>query len=170
MKKRITIALLFVCFWGGLQAQSAPDIADMLKKMEEMQKQLLKNFDDTDLAEKGFKLDTSFFFKMDTTLSDPDFFNFSNPFGGQGIPNNMNEMFDAFGDISQLFKQFGFPGMEGEDNTPKDDGALRENNEDELLPEEKLRLSEEKQNNADSPAPAPEKTKKAPNKRKTTKL
>ncbi len=85
-----------------------------------------------------------FYFHVDTSFNGTgsEFFDFS-PFGSP-------DMQDFFG-MDPLFKQF-FGPQHGPGEFPSDDGQSLE--EDGLLPEERLRLQEEKEKNGEKTAPA----------------
>lgn len=161
-------ALLFLVFMAVLltadhsAAQSGfSDIAEMQKRMLELQRRMMQEFQrnsfgdlfsfpgdqSADSTFSFFKFDTTFssdgngsYFKFDTTYSDGSamhFFRFS-PFG-----NDSSGMQSPFSfKLEEFFGEPNRRGQRGRQTLPKDDGNREE---DELLPEERLRQEEESQ-------------------------
>ena len=128
--------------------------------MLEMQKQLMEQLRNSPFGDPGFALpqwDTTFQFRFDTTFEGGNlsqFFHFS-PFGSDSTRQEdffgFGRMFDQF---FNLDGQFGQPDY-GIQDFPKDDGGAHLNEEDELLPEEKLRQQEELDKAGERQHPAP---------------
>lgn len=164
-KKMLAALLLALPLLACTQTQPADPMSDRFE-------QLLRRMDDQ--MRRGIPADTSlqggqwhvspdsssfFYFHVDTSsngLGGSDFFRFS-PFGS---PNR-----DGFFDMDSLFEQF-FNRMDrmnprrGYGDLPADDGNA-EQSEDELLPEERLRLQEEQKQQDTDPAPQPAKPEKS---------
>jgi hypothetical protein len=138
----------------NLQAQrnsKSPSFEDMQRRMMELQKQLMQDmqrspFFDFDMR-SPFHTDStsSFSFRFDTTfqLGDGGFFHFRQ-FGSDSLMNGM------FQDMDQIFgRMFDFradpfqPRMDRGQSFPSDDGHGQQEN-DGLLPEERLRMEEER--------------------------
>ncbi len=160
-KKLLPALLLALPLLACAQTQPADPMSDRFE-------QLLRRMDEQ--MRRGIPADTSlqggqwhvspdsssfFYFHVDTSfngLGGSGFFNFS-PFGS---PNR-----DGFFDMDSLFEQF-FNRMDprrGYGDLPADDGNA-EQPEDELLPEERLRLKEEQKQPGANPAPQPAKPEK----------
>ena len=142
-------AFLFVlAICAPAKAQNTPpSFQDMERQMLEMQKQLMEQLRNSPFGDPGFALpqwDTTFQFRFDTTFEGGNlsqFFHFS-PFGSDSTRQDdffdFGRMFDQF---FNLDGQFGQPDY-GIQDFPKDDGGAPQN-EDGLLPEERLRKEEE---------------------------
>lgn len=148
--------LLFLFTFGvhPLHAQrdaKSPNLEDMQRRMMELQKQLMQDmqrspFFDFDMRKPFNNMDStsSFSFKFDTTFQfgDGGFFHFRQ-FGSDSLMRGM------FQDMDQMFgRMFDFGDdpfrrpLDGKQSFPSDDGHGSQEN-DGLLPEERLRLEEE---------------------------
>lgn len=166
MKHTLFICALLFSFSGKIHAQTEPSFKDIQAQMEQMQQQMMRMFDldssqvmlqmPSDMPFGGM-IDTSFFFQSDSLFSGEGFGRmFQMPFDGDGMMD-MSEIMKSFGDIMQHFGDI--EGMDGFSTMPpSDDGAIAED-EDYILPEDRLREEENSTPN--------KKTKK---KRKTVKM
>ena len=159
----IVVFLLFNLIFSplaGAQNQSR-DIDDLQRQMQEWQQRLMEQLHNSPFNGQGLaspQWDTTFYFRFDTTFENGSmsrFFQFS-PFG---VDSTMQ---GGFGDFNRLFDRFFDPGgffdppAQGMEDFPSDDGG-RENTDDGLLPEERLRLREEtnpSENNKSKTKPA----------------
>ncbi len=125
-------------------AQTSDPFAEIERQMEKMMQELRSGYS---LRFPPGSTDTTFFFKIDTTIDGRDggfFFDFTPPDG--------QAMEDAFGfeDLMKEFREFSDQFGSGRyderhrKKSPADDGELRKGDEnDELLPEERLRREEQ---------------------------
>lgn len=161
----ITAAVSILFFSLALCQQATaqnttPSFKEMERQMMEMQRQLMEQLRNSPFNDPNFavpKWDTTFFFQFDTTFEGGNmsqFFRFS-PFGADSTLRG-----DFFG-FGRLFDQFFNPGGQfGQPDDsirdlPQDDGGLPRN-EDDLLPEERLRQDEETEKSGKKqPAPTP---------------
>jgi hypothetical protein len=145
-----TVLLLFfmLTYSQKTVAQTQPpSFREMERQMLEMQQQLMEQLRNNPFNDPNFAMpqwDTTFFFRLDTTIeggSMSQFFHFS-PFGG----DSTNQ--DDFWGFGRMFEQFFNPDGQFEQpdygigDFPQDDGDKQKNGE-ELLPEERLRQQEE---------------------------
>ena len=174
VKKTLPALLLALPFLACTQTQPADPMADQFDQLfRRMQEQMRRGMDfDTTLqgGEWHVSPDSTsyFYFHVDTSfngLGGADFFQFS-PFGSPGR--------DGFFDMDSIFEQF-FNRMErltprqGQSDFPADDGNTKPS-EDELLPEERLRLQEEQKAPQTTPAPEKPKQKTEQSKVKTIRI
>lgn len=136
-----------------------PSFREMERQMLEMQQRLMEQFRNSPFNDPNFAMpqwDTTFFFRFDTTIEGGNmshFFHFS-PFGADSTRQKGFFGFDNF--FNQFFNlnpQFGQPDY-GIRDFPKDDGNVPQD-DDELLPEERLRQQEEQGENPENRKPAP---------------
>jgi len=167
VKKTLTALLLALPFLACTQTQPTDPMSgrfeQLLRRMDEQMRRGMP-FDTTfGGGQLQISPDSSsyFYFHVDTSFGNfdgSDFFQFS-PFGTPGP--------GGFFDMDSLFEQF-FNGMDpltprrGQDynDFPADDGDA-EHAEDELLPEERLRLQQEQPEKSADPAPQPVKPEKS---------
>lgn len=166
VKKTLPALLLALPFLACTQTQPVDPMTgrfeQLLRRMDEQMRRGMP-FDTTfGGGQLQISPDSSsyFYFHVDTSFNNfggADFFQFS-PFGtpGQG----------GFLDMDSLFEQF-FNRMDdrrdprrGYQDFPADDGDA-EHAEDDLLPEERLRLQEEQQKQGSDPTPQPAKPEKS---------
>lgn len=164
MKHFFLACLMGIATFGQVSAQTEPSLDDIQSQMEQMQQQMMQMFgiDSSQVFTMPFEgMDTTFFFKSDTSFLGNGFGGFfrSNPLGlDENGDMDMNQMFRSFGDLIEMFD--GMEGMDGFSTyPPADDGGMYEGEED-LLPEERLRQEE---NGSTKP-------KKRKKKRKTVKI
>jgi hypothetical protein len=173
--KWLTSTMLF-CFltasaWA--QTKKAPSLQDMQRDMQEMQRQLWQQLQQTpgggSFALPEWKWDTTFSFQFDTIMGDQGFSQqfFFSPFGQdtsffRGLFDS-NPFMDGFKPFGEGF-QWSFPplpGFPGNDEnsalTPSDDG---------LLPEERLRIDDVPETGPSTAPPAEKQPAPAPNKSK----
>lgn len=122
-------------------AQSSDPFAELERQMEKMMQELRSGYS---LHFPPGATDTTFYFKLDTTINGRDggfFFNFTPPDG--------QAMEEAFG-FEEFMKEFndffdrGYDERHRREKSPSDDGELRNGGDnDEPLPEERLRQREE---------------------------
>ncbi len=107
-----------------------PNSEEMLKELESIQKKMMEQF-------QSFQSDSSsFFFRFDTAFSGQGGLDFFKMPPNMGNGQSFGNFFGDFGALEkQLNQLFGRPYS---DATPKDDGEIR-TDENDLLPEEKLR-------------------------------
>lgn len=159
---KVKIFVFAVLLWTvsvSLTAQtrpSDPDLKQFQKQLAEMQKQLMQQFKDG-FSMDGFQLlgDTSsFFFKVDTTLSwsDSNFFQFKTPDSFGDLLNSPEDFFGRFFDLSKRYDKF--------DKAPEGSEFLNENGDSDLLPEERLREKESNTPPSEHPRKTPETPKK----------
>jgi len=125
------------------QAQTADPFLELQRQMDKMMQELRSGYS---FHFPPGASDTTFFFKLDTTLNGGNgsfFFDFSQP-GTSGSDDTFGldqlmKQFQEFGD--QFNQRFDDPQQE---QSPADDGGRRKGDgSDELLPEERLRQQEE---------------------------
>jgi hypothetical protein len=138
------------------QAQSEPSITEMAKQFETLQKMMMEGM------QKGgyYNEDSSFVFKIDTSF-------FGNPNSlFKGNEEEMAQMQHFFGGFMDIIQDLG--GNMPLGDAPEGSEYLDDKGgEDELLPEERLRLKEEgKESNDDNKMT----TEPKPKKRKTVKI
>lgn len=145
---KTALALLFLLIFSHRAAAQTPtpSFEDMRRQMLEMQRQMFEHLQNFSFEHPNFTKDTTFFFHFDTTFeggSISRFFHFS-PFGNDSI-QQQDDFFGFDNWFNQFFNlddgQFEQPDF-GIRDFPKDDGGQTQN-EDELLPEERLRQQEE---------------------------
>lgn len=157
---------LFFCEKSSAQTQS-PSLDDLQRQMLEMQRQLMEQLRNSPFNDPNFAVpqwDTTFFFRLDTTFeggSMSQFFRFS-PFGNDTTMSkgffDFDKFFDGFFNLDGRYFQ---PDHDTQD-FPQDDG-LAPQNEDGLLPEERLRQEGEKGKTEEKqPAPKPAEPKPDP--------
>lgn len=156
--KSLTVTLLLFAA-GPAPAQDFPTFEELQRQMREMQRQMMEQLQNTPFSDPNFAMpqwDTTFQFRFDTTFEGGNmsqFFHFS-PFDSD---STMQDDFFGFG---RLFEQFFNPGSQFEQHDygigdfPQDDGG-QPKNEDELLPEERLRQQETEQSKKKQPAADP---------------
>lgn len=155
MKKYVS--LLFASFYlfcpAGAQSTADP-FSEMLRRMDQMMQRGVPQPDSTGRGSLFFSIpmDSMGTFRFDTTFQDGSgsfFFHFSpGQMNGETLrdPFGMDLMQDFFSKSFEQLFQMPNPGQ------PADDGALRQ--EGDLLPEERLRQSENAPPPAKKPAPA----------------
>lgn len=145
--------LLNAVFTQLAHAQNAPNdpFEAMRRRMEALQKQMMQQFDlnQNPFGDQGFRRDSTFMFRFDTTITDGNgsfFFHFGGPKSdttrqyGTGDFWGFEQLFDDF--FQQPFGQ------------PKQERRPDMLNEDEdMLPEERLRQEEEKEQKKTTPTP-----------------
>ena len=136
-----------VCVRPASAQSNAPSFEDIERQMMEMQRRMMEQLRNGSFDQPNFAMpqgDTVFQFRFDTTFDGGNmsqFFRFS-PFGSDSSLQN------GFFDLGRMFDQFfNLDGQLGEPDYgigdfPKDDGD-KPQNEDDLLPEERLRQQEE---------------------------
>lgn len=134
-----------------------PSFREMERQLLEMQQQMMEQLRNSPFNDPNFAMpqwDTTFFYRLDTTFEGGNmsqFFRFS-PFGSDSTSQ------DDFWGFGRMFDQFFNPGGDiekpdyGIGDFPKDDGGKPQNDE-ELLPEERLRQQEETEQKPPAPAP-----------------
>jgi hypothetical protein len=152
-----TFALLLCCllFTTKSQAQTEPSMQDMASQLMQLQRMMMQG-----MEKGGFSNDDStIVFQMDTTF-------FGNPSDlFKGHEQEMEQIKHFFGGFMDMVE-----GMEGtfpQGESPEGSEYLDENGDEELLPEERLRLKEE------GKEVVPDKkmtTKPKPEKRKTVRI
>ena len=163
-KKTLPALLLALPLLACTQTQPHDPMNDRFEELFRRMEEQMRHGMPVDTSFQGGQWHVSpdsssfFYFHVDTSLNGiggSDFFRFS-PFGA---PNQ-----DGFFDMDSLFEQF-FNRMDrknprhGYRDAPADDGNA-EQPEDELLPEERLRLQEEQKQPGTDPAPQPAKPEK----------
>jgi hypothetical protein len=152
-----TILLLFITLLGVTksQAQTEPNMQDMATQLMQLQRMMMQG-----MEKGGFSNDDStFVFQMDTTfLGNPtDLF--------KGHEQEMEQIKQFFGGFMDMVE--GMDGTFPQGESPEGSEYLDENGDDDLLPEERLRLKEE------GHEAVPDKkmtTKPKPEKRKTVRI
>ncbi|GAB4494421.1 MAG: hypothetical protein OHK0019_20660 [Saprospiraceae bacterium] len=146
LTKTALVLLFLLIFSHRAAAQTpAPSFEDMRRQMLEMQRKMFEQLQNFSFDTPNFTKDTTFFFHFDTTFdggSISHFFHFS-PFKNDSI-RQQKDFFDFDSWLDQFFNldgQFEQPDY-GIRDFPKDDGGQPQN-EDNLLPEERLRKQEE---------------------------
>ena len=153
-----SILLLSLALCQQATAQNTtPSFKEMERQMMEMQRQLMEQLRNSPFNDPNFavpKWDTTFFFQFDTTFEGGNMSQFfrCSPFGADSTLRS-----DFFG-FGRLFDQFFNPGGQpgyGIRDLPQDDGG-QPRNDDDLLPEERLRQEEETEKSGKKqPAPTP---------------
>jgi hypothetical protein len=168
------IKSLFFCFFLlqsplCVSAQSQPSITELLTQMQQMMESLESgdgmsfNFPDffgNDSLSQGFK------FQFDSSMLSDPMYKVMPYRGDQFGMGQMQDLFRNFDQFGRLFE--GFDPLAGPEG---DDGSTRQ--EEDLLPEEQLRLNEEEKSNQDSSGAdeqAKKPVKKAAPVRKTTRI
>lgn len=147
MQKIFTAFLFFSLAHAATAQQKSPSIQEMEKQMQQLMEELRKGFS----GGSFFNMpggDSSYTFRFDTTITGDNFFGSFQfgPFGGDSTMRN-----DPFG--SDFFQQFRndmdnfWRGFSPEE-TPEED----QSGEEPLLPEERLRLEEEKERSGKEPS------------------
>lgn len=141
------------------QAQTRePNMGDLLRQMQTM----IQQFQDGSFDLSDMQGDSTLglqFFKIDTSMfSDPMFKTMPNMEGGSGL-SGMQDFF-------KMFEGFGLDGFDFGSVPQTDDGTTR--TEEDLLPEEQLRVEEEKPAQPTTPQPSKKAAKKP--ERKTTRI
>ena len=166
--KIILILLFAVCGARKASTQNeSPSFQEMYQRMLELQRQMFEQLQGSPFDDPNFampRMDTSFYFRFDTTFEGGNisqFFHFS-PFGSDSTMTNgmrgFNFFFDPFADPDSAF---GAPDL-GIYEFPQDDGD-RPPSDDNLLPEEKLRQQEkQKKEKQKEPAQKPDELKPDP--------
>ncbi len=159
MKKQIPFLLLALFLLASpyhATAQSPSSLEEMQQRLREMQRQMMQGFEDLRSAMPDVSSDSSgIYFRFDTTFTGDGahFFRFTPPGDLLNGDTGMEDFFQGFFDLVSPDKN-----TPGTQIFPKDDGQLP-HPEDELLPEERLRQGETRQD-ADHAAPPPSTTPK----------
>ena len=144
----ITIALVFGVFAQGNAQDERTSIEDMQQQMEELHDQMMQFFQMDSMGNGGFfsmpfgsQFDTIFQFQSDSLPFGADGFNGffrMMPFGDSEMDGfGIEDIFRSFGDMMQRFGEDGFSTMP----------PTLDDEEDALLPEERLRMEEGKREN-----------------------
>jgi hypothetical protein len=161
----ITVFAALITLNTALAQQQDP-FAEMQRRMLDMQRRLMQQLQGGDPWGSGpLRQDSSFFFRFDTSFSTDggtgrmQFFR-SSPFGQSrdslGAAQNLGD-FWGFDQLFEDFFQLGSPRSRfdmGDYQLPSDDGNLNRQDDD-LLPEERLRQQEERAKQKPSKTPPP---------------
>lgn len=139
MKKTIVFCMMLL---GGIhlgaQTSKTPEMPDLWREMENMQKQLMQQFRNLSPSH-NLEWDTTYSFRIDTFLNG-DGFNgrfFFSPFGRDTSILSDFFNFDPFSDdLDAFFRPFQWAIPENDENSALED------RQDGLLPEERLRMEE----------------------------
>ena len=150
MKKKVPFLIIFlasIALSDSARAQSPTLEEEMQQRMQELQlrmQQGLRGFDQ-------FRDSSDIFFHFDTTFSgDTRFFRFTPPGDSLGGLSELEQLLRSMFDFGEPFTDRA-PGARP---FPKDDGHLP-HDDDELLPEERLRQAEQAPPNGQQPPVAP---------------
>jgi hypothetical protein len=156
------LTVLFLAFLPFTAAAQNDPFREMEREIMELQRRMMQNLQNNPffgdkMSPEGRGDSSSFFFRFDTTLTNGRMFRFDTTFsnGNSGFhfffgrDTTAQQFFrgfgQLFGDMMDMNDGFGWEERQPEDaDNPRDDGHRRRQNDDGLLPEERLR-KEEKQ-------------------------